>query len=107
LSEKDKKPLPNRIVAFLTSLPNAGDSKMHQALIQSAGLDRRLLEQIEYTGPPAHFFQLLMPTLERYGTLEDDRDPLVAILEAAKNYVGEDRQKACEELIRESRDSLL
>lgn len=39
-------------------------------------------------------------------TLDDDRHPLVALLEAAKGYVGKDKQTYCDRLILELRTLL-
>jgi len=47
------------------------------------------------------FFQLLVSTLNKYGTLNDGRDALEAVLEAAKGSVGRDRRDDCESLIQQ------
>jgi hypothetical protein len=48
-------------------------------------------------------FQDLVPALVRYGKLEDGRDALAAILEAAQNYVGTEKRQYCETLIQKIR----
>ncbi len=100
-----KKTLPpalhNKIVTFLSSIPAVGDSKAQQALINSAGLDSQLHEKIDFAGSRSQFFQLLVPLLSSYGTLEDGRNALEAVLETAENYVGQDRRADCDELIQE------
>lgn len=93
--------LHTQIVDFLTSLPTIGDEAGQQALLHRAGLDEVLISQISIGGPPEQFFQLLVPLLTTYGTLYDGRNALVAVLEAAKAYVGSDRRKACDSLIQE------
>lgn len=93
--------LQQKIVAFLTSLPNLHENQSQRAFILSAGLDPNLQEQLNFTGPPTQFFQWSIDVMLKYGTLEDGRHPLVAILEAAKEYVGLDRQAECDALIRE------
>lgn len=95
--------LNKKIVGFLTSIPNMHDNSSQRALIYSAGLDQALLNQIQFSGSPAQIFQLLVPMLVSYGTLEDGRDALEALLEAAKDYVGRDRKEYCEELLQELR----
>lgn len=91
----------NQIVRFLKSLPNIHNKGDRQALIFSASLDKELEEQIDFEGTTARFCQLLIKTLGRYGTLKDGRHALVAILEAAKNNVGQEGKEDCSELIQE------
>ncbi len=91
--------LQNKIVDFLTSLPNIHDHSSQRALIQSAGLDAQLQRKIDFNGPSEQFFQLLIPTLGNYGKLADARDPLEAVLEAAKANIGKERQTECAQLI--------
>lgn len=95
------KSLDNRIVEFLTSLPNITNIQAQQALILGAGLDQELLNQINFGSPPGQFFQLLIPILRNYGELEDGRDALVAVLESARELVGSNRKKQCDTLIEE------
>lgn len=93
--------LHNKIVDFLLSLPNIHDNNMQRALIYSAGLDSQLQHQITIDGPPAQFVRLLVSTLLDYGKLEDGRHALEAVLEAARNSVGQDRRDYCDTLIQE------
>ncbi len=95
--------LNNKIVDFLSSMPNIHDDNMRRALIDRAGLDLRLQDQIAFTGSSAPFFQTLVPILIQYGTLEDGRHALEAVLESAKSYVGQNRQDYCDTLIQEFR----
>ncbi len=90
-----------KTVEFLASLPNIHDENSQRTLIYSAGLDSQLQQQIGFNLPPMQFFQLLVFMLKSYGTLEDGRDALEAILEAAKNYVGQDKKNYCDRLIQE------
>lgn len=92
--------LQQQMVEFLVALPNMDDRNAQRALIASAVLEAELQQQIELTGPPRQFFQLLLATLSRYGTLADGRNAVLAVLEAAKLLVGKDRQTVCDELIR-------
>ncbi|MCP4699940.1 MAG: hypothetical protein GY862_24280 [Gammaproteobacteria bacterium] len=93
--------LQQQILDFLTSIPNIQDSKQQQALIFSAGLDQRLQGQIDFSSAPAQFVPVLVETLLKYGNLEDGRHALTAVLEAAKQYVGKNRQAECDELLRQ------
>ncbi len=95
--------LHQKIIEFLTSLPNIHDSNTQRALIYNARLDTQLQNQINFAGPPAQFFQLLVPTLSSYGKLEDGRTALEAVLEAAKQNVGKDKREYCDTLIQELR----
>ena len=93
--------LYNDIVNLLQSLPNISDSMSQQGFIRSARLDEQLFKQIQFGGSTAQFFQVLVPTLAEYGTLDDGRDPLAAVLEAAKGYVGQEKQANCDQLMKQ------
>lgn len=91
--------LHNQIVEFLKSLPNIHNRNERQALVYSASLDQALEDQIEFEGASDQFCQLLVKTLERYKTLKDGRHALEAILEAAKEKVGQEGKVQSAELI--------
>jgi len=93
--------LQQKITQFLLSIPAIHDKSGRQALIRSAALDRQLQTQIDYDQPPLQLFGLLVSNLCGYGTLEDNRNPFIALLEAAKNLIGKDRQAYCDGLIKE------
>lgn len=93
--------LQQRIVKVLTTLPNLHDTNTHRAFILSAGIDAQLISQIQFDKPTAQFVQILVSTLLAYGRLEDDRHPLIAVLKAAQQQVGRDRQAECQALIAE------
>ena len=93
--------LNNKIVKFLTSVPNIHNESGRRALILSAELDPQLQNQINFGEPPVQFFPLLIFMLIRYGKLKDGRDALEAVLVAAKNYVGQDKKDYCDTLIQE------
>lgn len=93
--------LYNEIVEFLASLPNIHDKGERRALIYSAGLDKELEAQLEFDGPTAQFCQLLVNTLERYGTLKDRRSALIALLETVKDRVGLEGKAYCDELLQQ------
>lgn len=95
--------LQKKIVDFLTSLPNMHVIDSQRALIYQAGLDAQLQDQIPFGSPPAQFVPLLVSTLIQYGRLNDGRNALEAVLETAKNYVGQDRKAYCEILLQELR----
>ena len=91
--------LQNKIIDFLKSLPNIDDTKSRRAFIYSVGLDSQLQDQIPFDESPAQFVPLLLSKILRYGTLNDGRNPLEALLEATKSYVGQDKKTYCETLI--------
>ncbi len=95
--------LQTQIVDFLISLPIIRDSDGQQAFVDSAGLDSKLYAQISIGKSPNTFIRNLVTTLIRFGQLDDGRNALEAILEAAKNYVGQDRRVYCDTLIEELR----
>jgi len=91
--------LQQQIVDFLMSLPNIHDKDSQRALIYHAGLDKQVESQIPTDKPPFQFVPSLVSILLDYGRLADGRYALVAILEAAKNYVGEDKKQYCQSII--------
>lgn len=92
------KTLRQKICTFLTSIPNIDDSRVRKALIYRASLDSSLIDLIEFAGASEPFVQILVPMLEKYGELEDGQYALVAVLEAAKHYVGQDKKAYCDYL---------
>lgn len=101
MSKHQKLPndLQEEIIAFLKSLPTISDKNCRQALLAQACLEPEIEAQISIETPPASFVPLLVSTLVRYGTLEDDRHALIAVLEAAKSFVGQEGQAECDQLI--------
>lgn len=95
--------LHKKLIDFFISLPNIHDSKSQRALISNAALDSQLNSQIFFNEPPIHFFSLLISSSLAYGRLHDGRHPLEAVLEATKNYIGQDKREYCETLIQELR----
>lgn len=93
--------LNKKIVTFLTTLPNIDDIAGRKAFIKHVGFDKQLQEQIDFSGSSGQFVELLVSQLVRYGQLEDGRNALEAVLEAAKDYVGRDRKAYCETLLQE------
>ncbi len=104
--EKIEGDVLSSIVAFMQSLPNIHDSDSQRAFIVHAGVDTELQDQIPFGKPAAQFVPLLVSTLTRYGRLSDGRPALEAVLEAAKNYIGQDKRAYCNTLIQEVQASL-
>ena len=93
--------LKNKIVKFLISIPNIDDSNSQRALVYDAGLDPALLQQISFGTPSGQFIRLLVSTCISYGILTDGRNPIETILESAKDKVGLDKRRQCNEFIQE------
>jgi uncharacterized protein YjbI with pentapeptide repeats len=89
------------IVAFLITIPNIQDHRAQQAFLQSAGLDDILLAQLPVNEPPKPFMELLVTSCVSYGQLTDGRHALIAVLEAAQQLVGIDRQAEADALIQQ------
>lgn len=96
--------LNNKIISFLEQLPGFNSNNSYNTLILKAGLDLELDRQIQRDVPPTNFITLLVSTLQQYGTLHDGRDALEAVLEAAKQWVGQDKRSVCDGLIQELRE---
>lgn len=93
--------LNQKIVTFLSSVPNIHADNTRRALVYSAGLDEQLQNQISFTDPTVQFSQLLVSTLDSYGALADGRNALESILLSIKEYVGSEKQKYCDALVQE------
>ena len=91
--------LQKDIVEFLKSIPALYDADSQRAFLYDAGIDKQLQEQIPFGKPRAQFILLLVSMIQDYGTLSDGRNTIIAILETAKNYVGQDRQIYCDSLL--------
>jgi len=96
----DSRELRHKLVEFFTTLPNMYDRQGRRALVLQAGIDPALLHQIDWAGPSATFFPCLLDTLIAYGTLRDGRHALDALLETARQQVGQDRQAEWDTLLR-------
>lgn len=91
--------LTQHIVAFLVALPDIHDRLKQQALLISAGLDESLFNQLSIGVPPTAFINALVSSCMAYGQLRDKRHALIAVMNAAKQFVGADRQAAADALI--------
>lgn len=106
LEEREGKPptlaeLRKHITDFLQKIPNITDSSSQRAFIESVGFEPRLCQQIQFGGLAHQFFSLLISTLMNYGTLDDGRNALEALLETAKEMIGKEGQVWYDELIQE------
>ncbi len=93
--------LRNKVIDFLASLPNVHNSDAQQALLYQAGLDFQLYSQLPIGQPIAQFVPRLVAILTQFGTLNDGRNALEAVLEVAKNQIGADRREQCDCIIKE------
>ncbi|MCP4403286.1 MAG: hypothetical protein GY801_39010, partial [bacterium] len=93
--------LHQKITNFLRSLPNIQESNAQRALLLSAGIDAEVHQQLSVGVAPTQFVQVLVNTLQTYGMLADGRNALVAVLEAAKQNVGQEGKMSCDKLIQD------
>lgn len=91
--------LRTTIITFLQDLPSVDDRNGRLGLLLEASLDQTLLNLITFEGAKTIFFQQLVQVLLQYGQLPDERYALQAVLETAKNRVGEDKRKYCDTLL--------
>ena len=87
---------------MLTSLPGVHSADSYRSLLLSAGLDQQAFDHLSFDAPPAQCVPLLIDALYKYGRQTDERHPLLAVLEAAHDLVGSDRQAECQTIIREA-----
>lgn len=92
-------PVHKPIIDFLMTL-SFDDSSARHALAINAGLDEQLQKKLRFELPSAQFFPALIDESSKYGNLQDGRNPLVAILNTAKESTGQENRKEAERLIR-------
>ncbi|GAK49080.1 pentapeptide repeat protein [Candidatus Moduliflexus flocculans] len=93
--------LTQEIVAFLVALPDIHDRLKQQAFLLSAGLDAELFNQLHIGEPPTSFINALISNCMTYGQLNDGRHALIAVMNAAKQLVGKNRQADADTLIQQ------
>lgn len=103
----DTTTVRREIVEFLIALPNVYDSQGRRALLLQAGIDAELLDQIDWGDSSKLFFPRLLDILLSYGTLPDGKHALEAVLEAAKENIGQDKRALCDGLIHDVKTVLL
>ena len=86
------------ISAFLLALPDISNERFQRSLLLEAGLDESLTQQLQFAAP-AVFVPHLLDHLVKFGALDDGRNALIAVLNAAKRSVGKDRRAVCDALI--------
>lgn len=91
--------LQQQISEVLLALPTISQKETRHALVEAAQLDHALRQQLDCDDVPANFVPRLVGVCRRYETLADDRDPLAAVLDAAKRYVNTTQRAACDRLI--------
>ncbi len=95
--------LKNKIIEFLKSLPTIGGRNGRYALVYRASLDKQLINTINFDEVTNIFCVLFVHNLFEYGTLEDGRVAIVAVLEAAKDFISPTAKEKCNDLIRDYR----
>lgn len=94
-------PIRNDIIRWLEqSIPSFLDNAQSQtAFMNRASLEANLEQQITFGGNASQFCPLLVRALSDYGRMRDGRYALDAVLEAAKDLVGLEKQAECERLL--------
>lgn len=95
--------LNKKIIDFFNNLPNIESLETRKALLNSASLDKMLINQINFHVSTQKFVESVVNILISYGNLEYGRDALEAALEAAKNFIGIEGQNSAQGLIQELR----
>lgn len=93
--------LQEKIITLLTSLPNIDDNNSQRAFMCHAGLDAQLQDLITTGLSPIQFIPLLVSTSIKYGTLENGKYAIEAILEAVPQYVGQEKKAESVRLLQE------
>ncbi len=93
--------LLKKIIDFISSLPNIYSSEGQKAFTNHAGLDQKLQGQIPFGKPAIEFSSLLVRIVLDYGKLNDGREAIEAVLETAKDYIGQEKQIDCDTLLQE------
>jgi hypothetical protein len=92
---------------FLLSLPTMPHSSgERKAFVHFAGLPTSIVQRIDFEGSATVFVASLLDLLWNYGQLPDRRHALETVLEAAREYVGVDRQQEINSLLEELRTCL-
>jgi len=99
-SMANSKDIHDRLINFFTSIPDIDVLDNQRALIKRAKLDLQLVYMLTPNTQPAVFFPLVISTMEQYGTLEDGRNPVIALIEAAQFFVGSQGKAESNGLIR-------
>jgi internalin A len=95
--------LNKKIIDFFNYLPDIDSLETRKALLNSASLDKALINQVNFNASTKEFVASVVEILLTYGNLEAGRDALEVVLEAAKNFIGIEGQNRAEELIQELR----
>ena len=96
--------LTNKIALFLQDIPLVNSREERLGFLLEAGLDQSLLHLISCDGAITTFFQQLVHILLQYGQIQDGRYALQAVLETAKNRIGQDKQLDCDVLLQRWRE---
>lgn len=95
--------MTGELVDFLCSLPSIQSRAARDTLLISAGLDPALRNSLSSDLPVGQFFAQVLDEAVKYGQLQDGRDALDAVMEAAYRLVGDNRQKEGKRLLQSFR----
>ena len=84
------------MIKLLLSLPNLHQNTARSGLLNAAQIDRALVNEIEFDQPLSSFVPNVVGRFAIYGTLEDGRHALEALLTAARNLGGKEFKQQCD-----------
>ena len=90
-----------KMIKLLLSLPNLHQETTRSGLLNAALLDRALVNEIALDQPLSSFVPNIVELLAIYGTLEDGRHALEALLAAARNRSGREFRQQCDAIFME------
>lgn len=95
------KTINDKICEAFNDIPILNTQEGRNTLLVRAGLDVQLRSQIKTEGAVATFLPGAINILSQYGIMQDGRDALTALLEAARDYVGTGSRNLIEQIIKE------
>lgn len=90
-----------KMIKLLLSLPNLHQDTARSGLLNAAQIDRALVNEIEIDQPLSSFVPNVVELFAIYGTLEDGRHALEALLVAARNRSGREFRQQCDAIFME------
>ncbi len=93
--------LKNNIVDFLKSVPDISEKNRRYALVYKASLDSQLIGMVNFDEVTGKFCESFVYKLLAYEKPKNKKNPVLATLEAAKDFVDPAKKEYCETLIQE------
>jgi len=90
-----------KMIKLLLTLPNLHQETTRSGLMKAVQLDRALINAIQFDQPLSSFAPNTVELLADYGTLEDGRHALEALLTAARGASGKEFKQQCDAIFLE------